>query len=78
MRPIVGIGNEEAQQLFLKQNKRHFDEWQLLRPVVEKVFLNRVILPPSDEELSSLADLPEDDPKVEAVDRRRAVRRDSA
>jgi hypothetical protein len=68
MPKVIGIGNAEAQQSFIIANKRYLAEWELLKPLIEKVFLNRVILPPSDEELASLADLPEDDPKVLAVD----------
>lgn len=68
MPQIVGIGNADAQQAFIKQNQQYLKEWELLKPLIEKVFLNRVIAPPSEEELASLADLPEDDPRVHAVD----------
>ena len=66
--PIIGVGNEGSQKAFLQANKPFLDEYHLLLSVVKDVFLNRVIYPPSDEVIASLAGLPDQDPKVLAVD----------
>lgn len=65
---IVGIGTKEAQDVFLAKNQLFLAEYHRLRPVVETVFLNRVIQPPSDADIDSVAGLPDDDPKVLAID----------
>ena len=65
---IVGIGTKESQEAFLANNQPFLDEYQRLRPVIEKVFLNRTIHPPSDEVIESVKDLPDDDAKVLAID----------
>jgi uncharacterized protein (DUF302 family) len=36
-RQIVGIGNSDAQQRFMRENKRFLEEWPLLQAVIEKV-----------------------------------------
>jgi hypothetical protein len=67
-RQIAGIGTLEAQQRFMQENKRFLEEWPLLRPVVEKVFLNRMIHPPPDDVWEKLKDLPEDAAEILAVE----------
>ena len=67
-RPIVGIGNTEAQQKFMQENKKYLDEWASLRPVIEQVFLNRTIHPPSKETWEKVAHLPDDAPEVRAIE----------
>lgn len=67
---VIGIGNKEAQEAFVQTHKHFLDEYFLLRPLIEKVFLNRVIDPPSPESLFAVADLPDDDPRVQAIDDR--------
>jgi uncharacterized protein DUF5677 len=67
---VIGIGNKEAQEAFLRAHKNFLDEYFLLRPLVEKVFLNRVINPPSPEAISAVADLPDNDPQVQALEDR--------
>jgi hypothetical protein len=65
---IVGIGNSVAQERFIQENKRFLDEWPLLQAVVEKVFLNRTIHPPSEEVWAQVKDLPDDAPELLAID----------
>ena len=67
-KPIIGIGNRDAQQKFIAENRGYFDEWPLLEPVIERVFLNRSVNPPSDEALAAVAHLPEDNPEVLAIE----------
>jgi hypothetical protein len=67
-RQIVGIGTEGAQERFLGKNKEYLAEWELLQPVIEKVFLDRTIHPPSREEWDKVAHLADDDPAVLALD----------
>ena len=52
----------------MQENKKYLDEWSSLRPVIERVFLNRTIHPPSDEIRESVAHLPDDDPAVMAIE----------
>ncbi len=52
----------------MQQNKRYLDEWASLKTVIEKVFLNRTIHPPSDEVRQKVARLPDDDPEVMAIE----------
>jgi len=67
-RQIVGIGNLEAQQLFMKERRKYLDEWAFLEAIIERVFLNRTIHPPSDEVRQKVAHLPDDDPEVMAIE----------
>lgn len=69
-RQIVLIGNSENQQNFISRNERYLEEWGQLQPVVEQVFLNRTIHPPSKEEWEKVAHLPDDDPAVLSLDDR--------
>jgi len=69
-RPIIGVGNAEAQQTFLEENKGFLDEYPSLQAVIEQVFLNRTIHPPSDETREKVAHLPDDDPQVVAIEDR--------
>ena len=65
---IVGIGNSEAQQRFLVENKKYLDEWPALRTAIEQVFLNRTIHAPSKEAWEKVSHLPDDAPEVLAID----------
>jgi Family of unknown function (DUF5677) len=67
-REIVGIGSTEAQQEFMKENKRFLEEWPLLQSVIEKVFLNRTIHAPSQEAWERVKDLPDDAPEVMEIE----------
>ena len=65
---IVGIGNTEAQQEFMQENKEYLDEWASLRPVIEQVFLNRTIHAPSKETWEKVSHLPDNAPEVQAIE----------
>lgn len=65
---IVGIGNGEAQQRFMCENKQFLEEWPLLQPVIEQVFLNRTIHPPSEDAWARVKDLPDDASEVLALE----------
>jgi hypothetical protein len=67
-RAIVGFGNLDEQQKFLKEYKSFLDHWEYLSEMIKTAFLNRTIPPPRPEVIASLVDLPEDDPKVLAVE----------
>ena len=67
-RQIIAIGTEGAQEKFINRNRKYLEEWEQLRPVVEQVFLNRTIHPPSQEEWATVSQLPDDDPAVRALD----------
>ena len=65
---IMGIGNGEAQQRFMCENNRFLEEWPLLQQVIEQVFLNRTINPPSEEVWARVKDLPDDASEVLAIE----------
>src|SRR5271167_491232 len=65
---IVGIGNGEAQQRFMCENTQFLEEWPLLQPVIEQVFLNRTIYPPSEDAWARVKDLPDDASEVLALE----------
>jgi hypothetical protein len=67
-RPIVGIGNTEAQQRFMQSNKKYLEEWPFLQGVIEQVFLNRTIHPPSKETWEKVSHLRDDAPEVMAIE----------
>ena len=68
MPTVIGIGTKEAQEAFLANNQLFLEEYHRLLPVVQTAFLNRVIQPPSDADIESVAGLPDEDPKVLAID----------
>jgi hypothetical protein len=66
--PVIGIGNSDAQKVFIQAFQPFLNEYSVLRPLIEKVFLGRVIEPPSSETVTSVADLPDDHPQVLAIE----------
>jgi hypothetical protein len=52
----------------MQENKRFLEEWPLLQGVIEKVFLNRTIHPPSEEDWARVTDLPDESPEVMAIE----------
>jgi len=63
----IGVGNAEAQRQFLTENEAFLREYSNIYALLQKVVVRKLV-PPSDEQINSMDDLPDSHPIVVAIE----------